>query len=167
MSMSPRTRIALTADPASSGSGCLSSLTEPAPITGTIPAAANCGANWRTASSENPLNTRGESMGFRYCAKPCDRTRKGSRKSRAGRFSRSVRDRGLDGRRFFGWRLVERVDLEHVGDRSNAGDRFLREFANAECDGARELAIEINRASAHSRNNAGIFDLLSRAGARE
>src|SRR5437899_11994450 len=37
--------MALTAEPGSSRSGCLVSLTEPTPITGTIPAAANCGAN--------------------------------------------------------------------------------------------------------------------------
>ena len=36
--MSPRTRMALMAEPGSSGSGCLLSLTEPTPITGTIPA---------------------------------------------------------------------------------------------------------------------------------
>src|SRR3954452_10130797 len=61
--------MALTADPGSSGSGCLGALTEPAPMTGTIPAAANCGANCRTASSEKPLKTSGASMGFNNCAK--------------------------------------------------------------------------------------------------
>ncbi len=65
MSMSPRTRIALTADPGSSGSGCFASLTEPTPITGTIPAEANCGAKRCTLSSENPLKTSGVSIGFR------------------------------------------------------------------------------------------------------
>src|SRR3974390_2856711 len=63
MFRSPRTRIALTADPGTSGSGCLSFVTEPAPITGTIPAAANCGANNFTASSLQPLNTSGVSIG--------------------------------------------------------------------------------------------------------
>ena len=65
MSMSPRTSTALTAEPGSSGSGCLVSLTEPMPITGTMPAAANCGANCFTVSSLKPLNTIGVSIGFR------------------------------------------------------------------------------------------------------
>src|SRR6185312_15075109 len=63
------TRIALTAEPGSSGSGCRASLTEPTPITGTIPAEANCGANCLTASSENPLKTSGVSIGFKKFSK--------------------------------------------------------------------------------------------------
>ena len=68
MFMSPRTRMALTADPGSSGSGCLSSLTEPAPITGITPAAANCCENIRIVPSLNPLKTSGVSMGLRRLA---------------------------------------------------------------------------------------------------
>ena len=47
------------------GSGCFSSLTEPTPMTGMIPASANCGANIFTASSVKPLKTSGVSIGFR------------------------------------------------------------------------------------------------------
>src|SRR5437868_15118552 len=61
--------MALTADPGSSGSRCLASLTDPAPIHGTMPAAAHWGANCRTASSEKPLKTSGASIGFKNCAK--------------------------------------------------------------------------------------------------
>ena len=62
------TRMALTADPGSRGSGCLSSLAEPAPITGTTPAAANCCENIRMVPSLKPLNTKGVSIGLRRLA---------------------------------------------------------------------------------------------------
>ena len=64
MLMSPRTRIALTAEPGSSGSGCLSLSTEPAPMTGTTPAEANSLANIRMVSSLKPVKTSGVSMGL-------------------------------------------------------------------------------------------------------
>ena len=64
MFMSPRTRIALTAEPGTSGSGCLSLLTEPAPITGTTPAEAKSLAKSRRVFSLNPVNTSGVSIGF-------------------------------------------------------------------------------------------------------
>ena len=99
--------------------------------------------------------------GFQILRETLHRTGERSCVAGTGSFPRSVRNSGLDGSRFLGGRLVERVDLEHVGDGSNAGDRFLRELADAECDGAREFAIEVNGASAHSRDNAGIFHLRS------
>ena len=67
-SISPRTMIALTAEPGASGSGCFSLLDEPTPITGVIPAAAKFGANCLIAASLNPLKTNGASIGWRYCA---------------------------------------------------------------------------------------------------
>src|SRR5580693_9109287 len=65
MFISPCTRMALTEEPGSMGSGCFASLTEPAPINGTIPAAENCEAKRCTVSSENPMETRGVSRGLR------------------------------------------------------------------------------------------------------
>ena len=70
MFMSPRTRIALTADPGSSGSGCLSLLTEPAPITGMTPADEKSLANSRIVSVLNPVKTSGVSIGFSRFAYP-------------------------------------------------------------------------------------------------
>src|ERR1700756_4751136 len=67
--MSPRTIIALTAEPGRSGSGCFSLLEAPTPITGVIPAAARLGANCFNADSLNPLKTKGASIGCRYWAK--------------------------------------------------------------------------------------------------
>ena len=55
--------------------------------------------------------------------------------------------------------MIERADLQHLLDRRHARDRFLRKLADAEGQRARQLAIEINRASAHARNHAGIFGL--------
>src|SRR6476660_1248639 len=57
--MSPRTIIALTAEPGSRGSGCFSLLAEPTPITGTIPAVAKLEANCLSASSEKPRGEAG------------------------------------------------------------------------------------------------------------
>ena len=58
--------------------------------------------------------------------------------------------------------LVHGVDLEHVGDRSHAGDRFLGEFADAERQRARQFAVKINRAAAHAGDHAGVFRLFAR-----
>ena len=68
MFMSPRTRMALTAEPGTSGSGCLSLLTEPAPITGTTPAEAKSLPNMLSVSVLNPVKTSGVSIGFRRLA---------------------------------------------------------------------------------------------------
>src|SRR5215813_13547099 len=68
MFISPRTSTALTAEPGSTGSGCGSPVTDPAPITGTTPAAANLSPNTRIVSSLNPLNTSGASIGLRRLA---------------------------------------------------------------------------------------------------
>src|SRR5258705_204573 len=53
--------------------------------------------------------------------------------------------------------LVERVDLEHVGDRCHAGDRLFRKFSNTECQGTGQLAVEIHGAAAHASHDAGVF----------
>ncbi len=82
----------------------------------------------------------------------------------SGGFSCCVGDGGLGRGGFFGRRLVERVDLEHVGDRSDAGDGFFGEFADTEGQGSREFSVEIDRAAAHSGDYSGIFDFLLRAG---
>ena len=55
--------------------------------------------------------------------------------------------------------MIQRIDLQHLLDRRHARDRFLGELADAEGQRARQLAVEINRASAHARNHAGIFGL--------
>ncbi|MEP6666275.1 MAG: hypothetical protein ABJA81_07505 [Nocardioidaceae bacterium] len=47
-----------------------SSLTDPAPMTGTTPAAANCCENMRMVPSLNPLKTSGVSIGFSRLAYP-------------------------------------------------------------------------------------------------
>src|SRR6185437_12087506 len=54
---------------------------------------------------------------------------------------------------------VDGADLEHLGNRGHAGDRLLREFPDSERNRARELAVEIDRAAAHSGNNAGVLGL--------
>jgi hypothetical protein len=56
---------------------------------------------------------------------------------------------------------VERTDLKHLGDWRDAGDRFFRKFADAEGERAREFAIQIYRAAAHSGDDAGIFSFGS------
>ena len=64
--MSPAISTALTAEPGTSGPGsCASGSAEPMPLTGVTPASANCGANRRSVSSLNPLNTIGVSIGVR------------------------------------------------------------------------------------------------------
>ncbi len=55
--------------------------------------------------------------------------------------------------------MIQRIDLQHLLNRGHAGDRFFRELADAEGKRARQLAVEINRASAHTGNHAGIFRL--------
>src|SRR5580658_1993929 len=56
-------------------------------------------------------------------------------------FSRRGGHGGPGGGGFFGGRLVEGIDLKHVGDRSYAGDRLFREFADAEGERPGELAV--------------------------
>ena len=58
-------------------------------------------------------------------------------------------------------RRIQLIDFQHRSDRSNAGDRFLGELADAECERANELAVNVNRAAAHSGNYTGIFRLFS------
>ena len=57
--------------------------------------------------------------------------------------------------------LIQGVDLEHLRDRSDAGDRLLRKLADAEGERARQLAVEIDRAAAHARDHAGVFGLCA------
>ncbi len=54
---------------------------------------------------------------------------------------------------------IERIDLQHLLDRRDTRDRFLRELTDAEGKRARQLAVEIDRAPAHAGNHAGIFGL--------
>ena len=61
--------------------------------------------------------------------------------------------------RFGRWRLVQLVDFHHGGRRSDSGDRLLGELADAIRDRPDQLAIDVNRAAAHARDHAGVFDL--------
>ena len=83
------------------------------------------------------------------------------RQARAGSLRRGIAVGG-GGRRWARCKaLVERVDLQHVGDRRDAGDRFLRELADAERQGTRKLSVEVDRAAAHSRDNPRVLSLLA------
>ena len=62
-------------------------------------------------------------------------------------------------RRMIGRTVVERIDLQHFLDRRNSGNWLLGELADAKRKRAREFAIEIHGASAHSGDHAGIFRL--------
>src|ERR1019366_10521770 len=66
---SPRTRIALTAEPGTSGSGCFvtAAAAPPSPATGVIPNSRNLSPNRATAFCENPPNTSAVSIG---CTSP-------------------------------------------------------------------------------------------------
>ncbi len=57
---------------------------------------------------------------------------------------------------------IHGVDLQHLSDGRHAGDRFLGEFADAEGQRPRQLAVQINRAAAHARYHPGIFRFLTR-----
>ena len=68
-------------------------------------------------------------------------------------------NRGFDSRRLFRRRAIKSIDLKHAGDGSDSSNRFLGEFADAERNGARQLSVKIDRAAAHARNYACVFDL--------
>src|SRR5262249_51329991 len=57
--------------------------------------------------------------------------------------------------------LIELVDLQHLRDGRNAGDRLFGEGANAVADCAQHLAVDIDRAAAHSGDHAGELRLLA------
>ena len=57
--------------------------------------------------------------------------------------------------------VVELADLQHVGDRSDPGDRFLGELANAECQRPQQLPIHVDGAAAHARDHPAVFGLLT------
>ena len=61
---------------------------------------------------------------------------------------------------------IERADLEHLGDRSHAGDWFFRELADAEGNGSREFAVQVDGAAAHSSDYA-VIDCLGAAEANQ
>src|ERR1700733_8001905 len=48
--------------------------------------------------------------------------------------------------------------MEDVFDRRAACNRFLGEYAKFQRKGARELALEIDRAATHARDYSGVFD---------
>src|SRR5216683_2506446 len=68
--------------------------------------------------------------------------------------------RGRPRRSFLRWTAIERIDLQHVGNRSHAGNRLFGKLANAERQSTRQLAVQIHRTSAHARNHAGVLDLF-------
>ena len=49
--------------------------------------------------------------------------------------------------------------LQHLLNGSDAGDRFLAEFADAESERAEQLVADINRTAAHSRHHACVLRL--------
>ena len=90
---------------------------------------------------------------------------------RLGRFSRKTceaRPRGFAGRidraacagRSCLGTAIQRVDLQHLIDRSHAGNRFLRELANAKRERAGELAVEVDGTAAHACNHARVLGFL-------
>ena len=52
-------------------------------------------------------------------------------------------------------------ELHHVGDRRDAGDRLLGERAEAIGDRADQLAIDVDRAAAHARDDARVLHLVT------
>jgi hypothetical protein len=57
---------------------------------------------------------------------------------------------------------VHRIDLQHLCDRSYAGNRFFGKFADAESQSPCKFSIQINRAAAHARDHARVFRLRPR-----
>jgi hypothetical protein len=49
----------------------------------------------------------------------------------------------------------KRGRIGHLGDRCNAGDRFLRELSERVRNGADQFTVDIDRAAAHAGNHAG------------
>src|ERR1700761_2241844 len=65
-----------------------------------------------------------------------------------------------------GWRVVVGDQgrtllryLKHLADGGNARNRLFAEGSDAVADGPEQLAVNVNRAAAHTRNNAGVFGL--------
>src|SRR4051794_12436491 len=56
---------------------------------------------------------------------------------------------------------VERVDLKHFFNGSNAANRFLREHADSIRDGPHELAIYVHGAAAHARHDTRVLHLFA------
>ena len=148
------------AEPGSKGSGCLLSLTEPTPITGTIPALRELRSEalhgfLRESAEHQRSFDRLQVVGIVLG----DQERPQLRGPTSGVGVRTA-VAGVHGAASRA--AIHGVDLEHLGDGSHAGDRFLGKFADAEGQRSRQLAVQINRAAAHARDHSGIFRLLAR-----
>ena len=55
-----------------------------------------------------------------------------------------------------GPRRVQRGRVRHLGDRRDAGNRFLREATQRIRHGADEPVVDVHRAAAHARNDPGV-----------
>ena len=52
-------------------------------------------------------------------------------------------------------------DLDHVGDRRDAGDRLLGEISEPVRHGTDELPVDIHGTAAHPRDDPGVLDLVA------
>ena len=55
--------------------------------------------------------------------------------------------------------MIERVNFQHFGDRSYAGNRFFRELPNPESQRSGQFAVEVNGTAAHASHYARVFRL--------
>ena len=61
---------------------------------------------------------------------------------------------------FFRRRTIEGINFQHIGNGRDPGNRLFGEFSDTEGQCPGQLAIEIDRTSAHSRDYAGVLHFL-------
>ena len=87
--------------------------------------------------------------------------RREARQRRGRRFDRARQRSAFTGGAWLHRAPVHGIDLEHLGDGRNAGDRLLGKFPDTESQSAGEFAVEINRTAAHAGNDAGVLGFLA------